>query len=535
LITFSKVTFTYPGAGRPAFQNVSFQIHEGQFVLVTGTSGSGKSSLLRCLNGLVPQFSGGKLEGSLSVFGADPRLTPVSKMSLKVGFVFQDPEAQFVYDRVEDEIAFGLENAAVCPAEMETRVDQVLGLLHLGHLRTRRLETLSGGERQRVAIAAALALRPTLLVLDEPTSQLDAESAEDVLTSLLELNQRLKLTIMLSEHRLERVLPYANFQIHLDANQEGALCNEPRQVLSRIKDLQPPLVRVGKALHWEPLPLSMEEARSFSLEFCPQPLLKPHLDPINASDCLIVKDLTVRFQETDALCGIDLELHRGEVLAVLGPNGAGKSTLLRCLVGLQRPLSGSILLDGEDISQKDVADICRKVGYLPQNPNILLFAESALEEMRITLRNHALPVQEAEITALLARLGITHLKDRYPRDLSTGERQRVALGAVTITQPPVLLLDEPTRGLDYLAKEQLASLLRDWKTDGTGIILVTHDVELAACVADRVLVLNQGKVEALGGPKDVFSGSGRYSTQVARLFPGREWISPEDVLLALPK
>ncbi len=263
MITFEHVSFTYPSATRPALNNVSFELPSGDFVLLVGPSGAGKSTLLRCINGLVPHFSGGALTGNIRVNDLDPVAATPQVMSRHVGFVFQDPEAQFVMDRVEDEMAFALENAAMPPVEMRVRVEETLDLLDLAPLRDRALVTLSGGERQRVAIAAALALRPEILILDEPTSQLDPKSAEDVLTALVRLNQDLGLTILLAEHRLERVLPFVDSLLYLDDASGPVRVGDPRDVLPEV-ELGPPLVQLGKRLGWQPLPLTIKEGLRFS-------------------------------------------------------------------------------------------------------------------------------------------------------------------------------------------------------------------------------------------------------------------------------
>jgi len=263
MIKFRHVTYTYPESEEPALNDISLCLPEATFTLVVGPSGAGKSTLLRCVNGLVPHFSGGAIEGAIIVDGLDPVQVAPQVMSRHVGFVFQDPEAQFVMDRVEDEIAFALENAALPLQEMRVRVEEVLDLLDLAPLRDRRLETLSGGERQRVAIAAALALRPRVLVLDEPTSQLDPQSAEDVLQALVRLNSDLGLTVLLAEHRLERVLPFADTLIYLSRAGAGVLSGPPRGILHHM-DLVPPLVTLGKALGWDPLPLTVKEGLRFS-------------------------------------------------------------------------------------------------------------------------------------------------------------------------------------------------------------------------------------------------------------------------------
>lgn len=541
MIQFEGVSYTYPDTTEPALKNINLHLAEGDFALFIGPSGAGKSTLLRCVNGLTPHFSGGRLTGKITVNGLNPVLAAPQTMSRHVGFVFQDPEAQFVMDRVEDEIAFALENAAMPPQEMRVRVEEALDLLDLASLRDRRLETLSGGERQRVAIAAALAFRPKVLALDEPTSQLDPQSAEDVLQALVRLNTDLGLTILLAEHRMERVLPFVDTLVHLSAGGESLLCGEPRLILPQIT-LSPPLVTLGKALKWKPLPLTIKDGKRFSrawLEKNPPGLPKSPAPP-SGRPFLQARGVQTAYDGRSVLRGVDLDLWPGEIVALMGRNGAGKTTLLKNLVGLLRPRQGQILLEDKNIAGLETADVCRRVGYLPQDPNALLFAETVLDELLITLKNHHLsagtngnlPIDPRQ---LLDRLGLGHKAQAYPRDLSAGERQRVALGAITITKPGALLLDEPTRGLDYAAKAELIALLRGWRGEGMAILLVTHDVELAASAADRVIMLSQGEVIATGNPGAVLGSSPMFAPQVARLFPGAGWLTVEDVLSALPQ
>jgi energy-coupling factor transport system ATP-binding protein len=393
MIELTKVTFTYPGAHRPALREVSLALPSGELVLVCGPSGSGKSTLLRCLNGLVPHFSGGILSGSISIDGLDPVQSGPQVMSQHVGFVFQDPEAQFVVDRVEDEIAFALENMAQPVAEMQARIAAVLNLLELQPMRARRIETLSGGEKQRVAIAASLALRPHILALDEPTSQLDPGSADEVLTALVRLNEELGLTILVVEHRLERVLPYIHRIIYLDNVQPGAICDSPRQVMGQI-DLNPPVVALGKAYGWEPLPLTVEEARRFVVQI-PKPVrfqkpdrFKPRLNIQQRQPFIQAQGLEVSYGPMLALHDLYLEVWPGEIAVLMGPNGAGKTTLLRCLVGLIHPQRGRVIVAGEDIVLKRLLRL--PASELPatrsQCAAICRYGRAGLE---ITLRNQA--------------------------------------------------------------------------------------------------------------------------------------------------
>ena len=544
MIAVRRLTYTYPQRTSPALREVTWDVADGEFVLLAGPSGSGKSTLLRCLNGLVPHFSGGVLVGGVSVAGIDAVRAGPRVLSRQVGFVAQDPEAQAVLDRVEGEIAFALENAAVSPDEMRLRVEEVLDLLDLTPLRDRRLHTLSGGERQRLAIAAALALRPRVLVLDEPTSQLDPQSAEDVLRALVRLNDDLGLTIVLAEHRLERIARYADRLTYLEAGQ--VVADGPvRAVLPRLP-VAPPLLQLAQALNWQPTPLTVKEARPFATALAdgaaaadqadvPPSAPTVTLAPPAAPSVLAVSDLRFSYNGHQTLKDISFSIAPGEAVAMVGRNGSGKSTLLKCIVGVLRGQSGEVRVNGRPTRGRDVADICREVGYLPQNPDDLLFADTVADEVRATLRNHGLPLPPDEVAAQLARLGLDALAGVYPRDLSVGQRQRVALAAVTATRPRLLLLDEPTRGLDRPAKEALMALWRGWLAEGAALLLVTHDVEMAATIATRTIMLSQGEVIAAGPTRDVLAGSPQFAPQMARLFPGRGWLTVQDVLGALDR
>jgi energy-coupling factor transport system ATP-binding protein len=534
MIRFKSVSFCYPDALSPALSGLNFSLPEGQITLVTGPSGSGKSTLLRCINGLVPHFSGGSLQGLISVCGLNPVAASPRVMSKIVGFVFQDPEAQFVMDHVEAEIVFAMENAALPRPEMQDRVGKVLELLDLTPLRARGIDTLSGGEKQCVAIAAVLALRPRVLVLDEPTSQLSPESANEVLSTVARINAELGITVVLAEHRLERILPFAHYMLHIADEGEGVSVGSPSQVLAEISQT-PPLVRLAKVLAWNPLPLTVEEGMHFSrgLDVNAAP-------PVSGvkqreSPFIQAKALSFSYGNKPALRDVNVDLYPGEVAALIGQNGAGKTTLLKCLVGLARPSAGEVSIRGQDATGREIADICREVGYLPQDPNALLFADTVEEELLITLRNHGIALEDAPVSPddLLEYLGLTDKVGRYPRDLSVGERQRVALGAIMITQPKALLLDEPTRGLDYQAKQHLSHLLRQWRSEGLTVLLVTHDVEFAATVADRVLLMDEGEIKVRGTAAEVLGTSPHYVTQIAQLFPGTGWLTPENALAGL--
>jgi energy-coupling factor transport system ATP-binding protein len=440
-----------------------------------------------------------------------------------------------VLDEVEAEIAFALENASVPPQEMRMRVEEVLQLLELSGLRNRAIRTLSSGEQQRVAIAAALALRPTVLALDEPTSQLDPRAAADVLDALRRLNEDLGLTIILAEHRLERVLGYTDRIVAMKEGRVQAEGSIPG-VLESLPQL-PPVATLARKLELAPLPLTVKDGRRLlrGLEqhaaSAPNGTAVPATEPAAVTPLLQARHLAFAYDgKAPVLQDVDLEVNSGEAVALMGQNGSGKTTLLRCLVGLLQVQKGEVLLEGRSTARRSVADICQRVGYLPQNPDDLLFAETVEHELEMTMDNHGAAVSAKTIATLLAELGLGEEAHAYPRDLSVGQRQRVALGAVTVTRPALLLLDEPTRGLDYGSKQQLTRIWRRWLDAGMGLLLVTHDVELAAQIADRVLILADGEVICDGGAADVLGNSPIFAPQIARLFPQRRWLTVDDAL-----
>ncbi len=531
MIQIREVKYSYPNSHESALASVNLKIGAGEFVLLAGGSGSGKTTLLRCINGLVPHFSGGDISGMVTVNNVDVIETGPSVMSQIVGFVAQNPEGQALLDTVEPEIAFALENAAIPAQEMRIRVEEALDLLDLTELRDRTISSLSGGERQRVAIAAVLALRPQIILLDEPTSQLDPKSADDVLSSLVRLNEDLGLTIILAEHRLERVLRYADRIVFMESGRiivddwmPTALVEMPHL---------PPLVKVGRVLGWQPLPVTVKQGRRYAsqsiYEMDKAPYDEPSRVPKQSLPLLEVKDIHYAYDGQEVLKGVSLQAVPGEVLTIMGRNGSGKSTLLKCVMGLLQVTQGSICFEGQPLMARDVVEIAKDIAYLPQNPNDLLFAESVDEEFRITLDNHGINEQEG-VSKLILDLGLEDVQDAYPRDLSTGQRQRVAMGAVTVTEPRLLLLDEPTRGLDVNTKQSLIRIWREWLAKGMSLVLVTHDVELSAAIADRIVILSQGEIIASGPTVEVLSGSPLFAPQISRLFPGRGWLTADQAL-----
>jgi energy-coupling factor transporter ATP-binding protein EcfA2 len=540
MIRFDHLTYRYPGGEMPILRDLTLQIDDGEFLLVMGPSGVGKSTLLRCLNGLVPHFYGGAISGAVRVAGRDPLALGPSGMADLVGFVLQDPEAQFVVDNVEDELAFALENQGLDAIIMRKRVEEALDQLNIVHLRQRSVNSLSGGERQRVAIGAVMTLQPRVLVLDEPTSQLDPQAAEEVLDTLVKLNHDLGLTIILSEHRLERVVQYVDRVLYLPGCGEAPILDEPRAVLRQV-DLTPPLVTLAKALDWSPLPLTIKEGRRFakqsSIAKALSSMTSTTHDEWSASHSSIsisIQHLGYAYNGHPALQDVSIDVHQGEFVALMGRNGSGKTTLLKQLVGLLKPDRGQVHITAPgrrqplDTRQADVDRIIQVVGYVPQNPNALLFSDTVRQELDFTRRCHHLPQDSHDV--LLDVLGLTAHAHRYPRDLSVGERQRVALASILVAEPQILLLDEPTRGLDYSQKAALTDFLQREKAQGRTIVMATHDVELVARCADRVVLLGDGQVVVDGPVQKVMTESLVFASQINKLFRNPALLTVEDAL-----
>ena len=549
MISLNALHYTYPEQSIPALNGVDLEVGAGEFVLLAGRSGCGKSTLLRAINGLVPHFSGGQIKGSVNVADQNVVTAGPRVMSRLVGFLFQNPEAQAVVERVEAEIAFGLEQIGLPAAEIGARIESVLTQLELQPLRRRQMHTLSGGERQRVALASILAQRPQILLLDEPTSQLDPAAATLLLDQVRVLHRDLGLTVLIAEHRLDRLLPYADRLIYMA---DGKIeIDGPAGQSIREMPYRPPLVEVGLAHGWEPLPLTINEAKPFVAQIkslwredegsgtvrrpagADNVLVPAGLPTVPAeapmTPILALNDLAVGY-DIPLVSSINLSLYPGELLALLGRNGAGKSAMLRTIVNLLPKLGGEIQLNGRSTVGMATAEICREVAYLPQNPDDLLYADTVWEEPAITLRYHDRPIDRSAIDQLLDRLGLSTLAERYPRDLSVGQRLRVALAAVLITRPRVVILDEPTRGLDALAKRELIELWRSLLAEGIAILLVTHDVELVAQTADRVAILRDGALGPVGPAAEILPHTPPFQPQMARLFEQAGVLTVEEVL-----
>ena len=527
MIKFSRVSLIYPHSTTTVIEDLTFEISEGEMVLVMGHTGSGKSSLLRLINGLVPHHTGGILAGEIIVDGRSTRTSKPGELAGIVGIVGQNPVATFVTDTVEDELAFGLESLNYPHDVMRKRVEEALDQVGLAPLRNRSIATLSGGEQQRLAIAAALVMHPKVLVLDEPTSALDPVASEEILAILHRLVHDLSVTVILAEHRLERVIGYVDRILLIEGDGTTAI-GSPAEILKK-SNLVPPIVRLTRALELEEVGTSTREVRRIT-ESVRNDLPETERPSYLAGKCLVsAKEIQASYGDHRALNGISLELHAGEITALMGRNGAGKSTLIKSLVGLVRPTHGEILIDGENLATLKQNQRSQEIGYIPQEPGDLLYLTTVREECSRADRDNRLT--EGATFALLHETLPSISPDSHPRDLSEGERLTLVLAIVISGSPKILILDEPTRGLDYSAKNRLMALLHHRaRENGTAILIATHDVEVVAEVADRTIFLADGEKVADGSTLDVLLASPAFAPQVAKVMSPRRWLTVSDVL-----
>ncbi|MGD9960904.1 ABC transporter ATP-binding protein [Nocardioides sp.] len=513
MIELRNISFRY--AEQQILGGVDLLVEDGEFVLVSGRTGSGKSTLLGIVNGLVPRFSGGDLSGDVLIDGVSVLRQPPRERAHLIGYVGQDPAAGFVTDTVEEELAYGMEQLGLTSTTMRRRVEETLDLLGIADLRARDLRTLSGGQQQRVAIGSVLTMHPRLLVLDEPTSALDPTAAEDVLATLRRLVEDLGLSVLLAEHRLERVIPFAD-QICLLDGRGGVRVGTPTDVLAS-SPVVPPIVELGRLIGWDPLPLTVRDARRVARAVHLAPL--PARPAASGGTALSAAGLSVVHGRTVALREVDVHLAEGRVTALIGRNGSGKSSLLWALQGGRRRYAGRVDVGGIDPASLDAAERRATVGLVPQSASDLLYLETVAEECAAAGEG---------CRDILSRLAPGIDDESHPRDLSEGQRLALVLAIVLAARPRILLLDEPTRGLDYPAKAELSRVLRDLAADGHPVFVATHDVEFVAQVADDVVVLAEGEVVSSGPVRDVIAESPSYAPQVTKIF-GAPWLRVDEV------
>lgn len=547
LVEMVNLSYSYPGQAQPSLKEITLSIPAGAWVLLQGPTGCGKTTLLKCLSGACPTFYGGVLRGKVRLHNEDPaQLTAVQRVQT-LGFVAQDPEAQAVYATVSHEVAFALENLGIAASEMEWRVAEALAMVGMSGEENTLLDQLSGGQRQRVALAAALVHQPQLLLLDEPTSQLDPVAADEWLDTLHRLNTEFGITMVMSEHRIDRAYPYVSSVVYLEDGRVIAQAS-PAEMVKRLLDgrrLAVPSVarlRIGE----QPV-LSVGAAKSCmrALDAKVQSVKTTHDRPIpaatptsaqnaaapnvgtdvgaNSSDVLQLKAVSAFYegQTRYALDELNLSLPKGQTLALIGANGAGKSTLLRVLAGVHPIAEGTVAGELVATGRRRRTDMLplgdARVAYLPQNPNDYLDQETVYQQLLHSLLLRGMESKEAEqrTLELLTEFDLENLQAAHPRDISGGERLRTALASAVAARPALLLLDEPTRGFDRAHKQRLGEWLQ--RFPGT-VVIATHDMDFVAQFAQQVAFMHQGRVALSGGPAEVFSKALYFAPILARVF-----------------
>lgn len=525
LLRLREVGITHEGEDAATPASVSFEVSRGDVVLLLGPSGSGKSTLSLAMNGLIPHAVPATLSGQVEVAGMDTAAHSVAQLSTQVGIVFQDPDAQLVTGTLLDEVSFGPENLRLPVPEVLARAESALRRVGLWERRTENPDRLSGGGRQRLAIACALAMGAPLLVLDEPTANLDPRGIDDVYAALAELAASGDRGIVLIEHNLDAAVAFVNRVVVLDAAgvvvADGPADEILRVRADELRELGVWLptstlaaLRLQKAGYlFDPLPISPDELRE-ALERQPAAtgvgaaaVSLPEAAVSASGTRIEVRGLTLRRSRTEVLTDVSLDVRDGEFLAVVGANGAGKTTLIQALAGVLTPPRGTVKVDGLDVARLDDRSLSKHVGFVFQNPEHQFIAASVFDEIAHGLRRQQLDDAEVErrTLALLDRFGLRKRAQVHPFLLSGGQKRRLSVGTALVAGAPVLALDEPTFGQDRARAEELLTLLRDLNRDSTTIIVVTHDMQLVAEYADRVAVMESGRVTATGTPGEVFA------------------------------
>jgi energy-coupling factor transporter ATP-binding protein EcfA2 len=520
MIEIKDLWYTYPGRTNPTLKGVNLRIEEGEFVLLTGPTGCGKSTLLKTLNGIIPHESGGTFSGSIRVNGIETRNSNQMELSRAVGLVFQNPDDQIFSTTVEDEVAFGPENLCFEGEEINKKVEEALRMVGMSGHRLASTNSLSGGQKQRICIASMLAMMPEILAMDEPVSQMDPLGTQEVLNTIRELNRKLKITILLVEHRLHELVPFTDRVVIMDGgkiifDQPASKAFDYLEVFHRLGLRVPEPVELCHILGIKASPLSAEEAftvldrKNFKENTkALQTLTNSEEDtgslvfPSENNDSIIsIRDLWSGYEKNRmVLKGINLEIHKGERVAVMGTNGSGKSTLLLNLAAMLKPYKGSVKVFGEDTRSRNPYSFAGRIGFVFQNPDLMLFCDSAEEEARFgPVQLKYKDIEERTRTSLEA-MSILNLKQDLPQSLSRGQRLRTAVASVLSINPEIILLDEPTTGQDRVNIEQMMDY---FKNNRSTLVFCTHDIEIAMLYATRILVMNEGRIIADGKGREV--------------------------------
>jgi energy-coupling factor transporter ATP-binding protein EcfA2 len=514
IVQFDRVSYQYPRSRDFALKNITLHIPQGEFLGLIGPTGAGKTTLCLSLNGIVPQFFGGRFFGHITVAGLDTLDHPISTMARHVGVVFEDPEAQITATSVENEIAFALENLKVPRDEISSRIPRVLEAVRLEGTEKKHPHELSGGQKQRLAIAAALALQPDLLILDEPTSQLDPIGSQEVFATVRELNQEMGITIVMASHAAEEMAEYMD-RIALLVFGELLKTGLPDDIYGEVEYLQshalrPPQVastfylinKYGLSIPHIPVRFQqgfqmLEDIKKTALVNIHPPTNLPQSRIPDGKPLLSVNDLQYIYGDgTHALHGISLEIQEGEYVLIIGQNGAGKSTLVKHFLKLLEPTAGSVFVSDVDTRELTVSDLARRIGYVAQNPDNQIFNATVLDEVTFALKNLAYSQAEVDVrsTESLTAMGLYEDRDRHPLSLPKGDRARVVIAAILAMHPEIIIFDEPTTGQDYRGAKYILEISRNLHKMGKTIIVITHHLYLMPEYAERVIVMGKGTI-----------------------------------------
>lgn len=525
ILSIKDLTFSYPNKENFALQNVNLSINSGDFVVVCGQSGSGKTTLLRMLKKEIAPH--GEKQGAVYYKGEDVEKLDDKISAQKIGFVFQKPDQQIVTDKVWHELAFGLESLGYDSDYIRLRVGEMANYFGITSLFRKKTTELSGGQKQLMNLASVMAMSPYVIILDEPTSQLDPITANDFITTLKKINDELGLTVIIIEHRLQEVFPIAD-KVAVMEDGKVICYDTPRNVCEKLSNHPmsqgfPSAVRIWqKSGSKGECPLTVKEGRNFiNLNFSERKLPLRNTIP-NTEDIITLKDVFFRYEKggNDILSGTNLSIKKGEHFCILGGNGSGKTTTLKILAGLLKPYRGKVIIDNNKMTKKTTADFNRLgVAMLPQNPESVFLKSRVIDDYTELCKIKGIEKSnyEDKINSVAEKLGIKDLLENHPYDLSGGEIQKCALGKVLISEPKILLLDEPTKGVDAYSKLSLSKILQEIKSDGVTIITVTHDVEFASIVADRCGLFFDGEVLSSLVPQEFFSKNNFYTTASSRI------------------
>lgn len=525
ILSIKDLTFSYPNKENFALQNVNLSINSGDFVVVCGQSGSGKTTLLRMLKKEIAPH--GEKQGTVYYKGEDVEKLDDKISAQKIGFVFQKPDQQIVTDKVWHELAFGLESLGYDSDYIRLRVGEMANYFGITSLFRKKTTELSGGQKQLMNLASVMAMSPDVIILDEPTSQLDPITANDFITTLKKINDELGLTVIIIEHRLQEVFPIAD-KVAVMEDGKVICYDTPRNVCEKLSNHPmsqgfPSAVRIWqKSGSKGECPLTVKEGRNFiNSNFSERKLPLRNTIP-NTEDIITLKDVFFRYEKggNDILSGTNLSIKKGEHFCILGGNGSGKTTTLKILAGLLKPYRGKVIIDNNKMTKKTTADFNRLgVAMLPQNPESVFLKSRVIDDYTELCKIKGIEKSnyEDKINSVAKKLGIKDLLENHPYDLSGGEIQKCALGKVLISEPKILLLDEPTKGVDAYSKLSLSKILQEIKSDGVTIITVTHDVEFASIVADRCGLFFDGEVLSSLVPQEFFSKNNFYTTASSRI------------------